>query len=129
MHHCALPIPSRFRTVAQMGAMSGESFKAMHYFIFEDEGYDPDRYASYRHFVRSEVRPEWALVRRHEMDFVWRPGISHGHSYLTLEEIHRCLAHAGLELGKTDVFFQVVVATMEKLSEVYETRLVFWYDS
>jgi len=107
---------------------AGDSFGAMHYFIFEDEGYDPDRYRSYRYFLRSEVKPEWRLVKRGEMDFVWGPGVFHGHSHLTLEEIHGCLAHAGLELGKTDVFFQVVVATMEKLGEVYETRLVFWYD-
>ena len=105
----------------------GECFVAMCVRVVEDVDHDP-RIQVDRNFLRSEVRPDWKLVKRGNGDYVWWPGISHGHTHLTLEEIHQCLAHAGLEVGKTDIFFQAVMATMEKLAEGYETRLVLWHD-
>lgn len=77
------------------------------------------------------VRPNETVVECGTMLYVKddRESVAgHGYSYLTLEEIHQCLAHVGLELHHRDFHFQVVVATMEKLNEEYETRLVFWYD-
>lgn len=111
--------------------VSGTTFAAMHVQVVEDADHDPKGSLNHSrpYFLRSSVKRGWKLVKRYGQDHVWWPGSSHGHSYLTLEEIHRCLEHAGLELGKTDLLFQTVVATMEKLSERYETRMVFWYDA
>lgn len=81
--------------------------------------------------VMTYVRSRETVVERGKMLYAKddRESVAgHGFSYLTLEEIHRCLAHVGLELHHRDFDFQVVVATMEKLNEEYETRLVFWYD-
>lgn len=104
------------------------SFQATHCMIVEDKGYDPDRWRTFKHVVRSQVHPNVPVVKRGDAEFARYLGIYHGHSFLTQGEIHRCLAHAGLKLEKTMFFFQVVMTTMEKLNEVYETRLVFWYD-
>jgi len=105
-------------------------FNEHHSLIVEDEHHVPGALGKTDYVLRSNVRLDGIVVKRGGAEYVEAVSFSacHGHSYLTLEEIHQCLAHAGLELEKTMFFFQVTVATMEKLAETYETRLVFWYD-
>jgi len=104
------------------------AFNQHHTLILEGAGDEPR--CLYNHVRRLQLRPHEVVVKRGAAEYLrgQESSACHGFSYLTLEEIQRCLAHAGLELEKTELDFQATVAAMGKLAEVYETRLVFWYD-